>query len=81
MSEPISQGDLDPAEWSDPVATYDLVAPRYAERFVGELDHKPFDRALLERFAARWRPVAADLPVCDLGCGPGHIGAYLAGQE
>ena len=62
-----------------PVATYDHVAALYADKFVGELAHKPFDRDLLDRFANEVAPRStADLPVCDLGCGPGHIGAYLA---
>lgn len=67
----------DQGEWSDPARTYDVVAGRYADTFVAELAHKPFDRALLLRFAASVppHPVAA---VCDLGCGPGHIGGFLA---
>lgn len=79
MSGPISQED--PAEnlWANPKATYDLVADRYADHFSDELDGKPFDRDLLTRF------VSSQLgdrdrtgPICDLGCGPGHVGAFLA---
>jgi SAM-dependent methyltransferase len=55
-------------------ASYDRVAAEYAERIAGELADKPFDRALLDRFAALVRPLG---PVCDLGCGPGHVAAYL----
>ena len=79
MSEPVPGDDIDPAKWADPAATYDKVASAYADRFLHELDHKPFDRELLTRFADNMRPRAgAEAPVCDLGCGPGHIGAFLA---
>jgi SAM-dependent methyltransferase len=53
---------------------YDLVADRYADQFRDELDHKPFDRHWLDRFAALTQGIG---PVCDLGCGPGHVAAYL----
>ena len=49
-------------------AFYDTVAREYAEHFAGELDGKPMDRALLERFADDVRGAG---PVYDLGCGPG----------
>jgi SAM-dependent methyltransferase len=55
---------------------YDLTADDYAEAFFDELDKKPFDRELLERFAAL---IPAGGQVCDLGCGPGHLTAHLAG--
>jgi SAM-dependent methyltransferase len=55
-------------------ASYDRVADEYARRIAGELAHKPFDRALLDRFAAR---VGTDGPVVEVGCGPGHVAAYL----
>ena len=65
----------------DPVhalqASYDAVAEEYLRRISQELDAKPFDRALLDRFAAR---LAAQGPVWDLGCGPGHIARYLLGR-
>ncbi|HVB90488.1 MAG TPA: class I SAM-dependent methyltransferase [Acidimicrobiales bacterium] len=79
MSEPEHRGDTDPGLWADPVPTYDKVARSYAEKFVDELDHKPFDQELLTRYAGIVGPRSSRaLPVCDLGCGPGHIGAYLA---
>jgi SAM-dependent methyltransferase len=53
--------------------SYDRLAAKYAERIYGELAHKPFDREALARLAA-----AADGPVCDLGCGPGHVARLLA---
>jgi uncharacterized protein YceH (UPF0502 family) len=55
------------------VAAYDEVASPYAERFLHELEQKPFDRWLLERIAA----LAAGRPVADVGCGPGQITAHL----
>ena len=64
---------------NEPVSTtirddYDRVAGEYARRIADELAHKPFDRALLDRFS---RQVAGRGPVCDLGCGPGHVARYL----
>lgn len=53
---------------------YDVAAAAYARKFVGELDHKPFDRRLLQRFAAS---IGEGRPVLDLGCGPGHTTAHL----
>ncbi len=49
-------------------AFYDAVAHEYADNFADELDGKPMDRALLERFAADVRGAG---PVYDLGCGAG----------
>jgi SAM-dependent methyltransferase len=54
--------------------SYDRVAAEYAARIFDELTHKPLDRALLDRFAERVRGAG---PVCDLGCGPGHVARYL----
>ena len=56
--------------------SYDRVAEEYARRYFHELDHKPFDREQLARFAERVRDVG---PVCDLGCGPGQIARFLHG--
>ena len=54
--------------------TYDAVAEPYADAYFDELSRKPFDCALLERFAA-------SLPsgglVADIGCGPGQIARFL----
>lgn len=55
-------------------AAYDIASEAYARKFIDELDHKPFDRELLKRFAAC---VGAERPVLDLGCGPGHTTAHL----
>jgi len=54
--------------------SYDLVADEYVRRIFDELQHKPLDRQLLDRFAASVRDVG---PVCDMGCGPGHVARYL----
>jgi len=55
------------------VAGYDAVAPAYAEQVRAELEAKPFDCWLLDRLAC-----LANGPVADVGCGPGHVAAYLA---
>jgi SAM-dependent methyltransferase len=70
--------DPDPALFADPRPAYDTTAESYAATFLHELSHKPFDRDLLDRFATAVAPAAHQAMVCDLGCGPGHIGAYLA---
>jgi len=55
-------------------SSYDAVAGGYAEQLVDELDHLPFERWLLDRVAAH----AGGGPVVEVGCGPGHVTAYLA---
>lgn len=55
-------------------ASYNQVAEEYVARFSDELAHKPFDRELLDLFAADVTNLG---PVCDIGCGPGHIADYL----
>ena len=54
--------------------SYDSAAKAYAEHLAKELDHKPLDRHLLNRFA---EDTAGRGLVADLGCGPGHIARYL----
>lgn len=54
--------------------SYDVVTEEYIRRFYRELDHKPFDRDILDKFADM---VHGKGPVCDLGCGPGHVARYL----
>ncbi|HTT64427.1 MAG TPA: gamma-glutamylcyclotransferase [Bryobacteraceae bacterium] len=54
--------------------SYDRMAAEYARRIYDELQHKPLDRALLDRFAAA---VRGHGEVCDMGCGPGHVARYL----
>ncbi len=55
--------------------SYDTVAEEYRSRIGGELAHKPLDRGLLTALLEQTEPGA---PVADLGCGPGHVTAWLA---
>jgi len=55
--------------------SFDAVAEAYAAQFAEELSRKPFDRGWLERFAAAWRGPG---PVLEVGCGPGHVGRFVA---
>jgi SAM-dependent methyltransferase len=65
---------MDPHKVADVQHSYDRVADEYIQRIFGELRYKPLDRQLLERFAVRVHGLG---PVCDLGCGPGHVARYL----
>lgn len=56
--------------------TYDEAAEEYAARFSDSLAEYPMERGLLASFAELATAVGG--PVADLGCGPGHITAYLA---
>ena len=55
---------------------YATIARAYREQVSGELAGKPLDRGFLDAFAER----CAGGPIVDLGCGPGHVAAYLAGR-
>ena len=55
----------------------DVVADEYVERIFPELEHKPLDRQLLDRFAEKCVRLGR---VCDMGCGPGHVARYLHEQ-
>ncbi|WP_405726043.1 class I SAM-dependent methyltransferase [Streptomyces sp. NBC_00028] len=55
--------------------SYDTVAEEYTTRLHAELEGKPLDRALLTALLEQTEPGA---PVGDLGCGPGHVAAWLA---
>lgn len=55
-------------------ASYDTVAADYDELLRDSLATMPLERALLGTFVER---VGAG-PICDVGCGPGRIAAYLA---
>jgi SAM-dependent methyltransferase len=80
MSEPTAD-DRPPQDQERVRASYDAVAATYTERVHDELRNKPLDRGLLHAFAdqlvSEHRPDAA---VCDMGCGPGHVGAFLAAR-
>jgi len=54
--------------------SYDQLAEEYANHLFDELQNKPFDRELLDRFAAGMK---ARGQVCDMGCGPGHVARHL----
>jgi len=54
--------------------SYDSAAMAYAERLFNELDAKPLDRHLLNRFAESMKGKGL---VADMGCGPGHVAKYL----
>ncbi len=55
-------------------SSYDRLAAEYTRLLYNELDHKPLDRELLDRFA---RLVKGKGRACDMGCGPGQVAAYL----
>ncbi|MBA2952576.1 DUF480 domain-containing protein [Nocardioides sp. MAH-18] len=55
-------------------AAYDAVAATYSETLFNELTGLPFESWLLDRVAA----YADGGPVVEVGCGPGHVTAYLA---
>jgi len=54
--------------------SYDRLAEEYARRISDELQHKPLDRELLDRFA---KQTEGRGDICDMGCGPGHVARYL----
>ena len=56
-------------------SSYDAVAVDYAETFADELRDLPFETWLLDRVIAH----AAGRPVVEVGSGPGHVTAHLAG--
>jgi len=64
-------------QWVDTATSYDRVAADYVRHIYHELDGKPADREILDRFAARLRGRGV---VCDMGCGPGQIARYLRGR-
>jgi SAM-dependent methyltransferase len=53
---------------------YDRLAVDYACHVFHELEDKPFDREVLNHFAAEVGQLGE---ICDMGCGPGHIARYL----
>ena len=55
--------------------SYDEVADDYAAHIGGELAYKPLDRALLTALVE----LAGGSAIADIGCGPGHVTAFLAG--
>jgi SAM-dependent methyltransferase len=65
---------MDADKPKDCQSTYDCVVDEYVRRIFDEPPHRPLDRQLLDRFASSVRDAG---PVCDMGCGPGHVNAYL----
>lgn len=65
---------MNPEKLASLQAGYNKVAGHYVERIFNELDHKPLDRLLLDRFA---ESVGRSGRICDMGCGPGHVTNYL----
>ncbi|HWR42637.1 class I SAM-dependent methyltransferase [Sporomusa sp.] len=61
-------------EGADFVQYYNHTAAEYAEKYLHELDNKPLDRYSLQVFA---NLVKDNGPVCDVGCGSGHIAGHL----
>ena len=61
---------------TDTQTSYDRVAAEYTARIADELSHKPFDRKMLDWLSKK----AGSGLICDMGCGPGHIAAYLQSQ-
>ena len=66
--------NLSTKQIADVSYSYDQVADEYVARIFDELKDKPFDRDLLDQFAARIKDSGK---VCDMGCGPGHVARYL----
>lgn len=53
---------------------YDLAAEEYAKSFLNELDGKPFDRNILDRFS---QMLPEGSLIFDFGCGSGQTTQYL----
>jgi SAM-dependent methyltransferase len=61
--------------------SYDRVSRAYCQAFFDELSRKPFDRELLDAYAARTTARGRPGAVWDIGCGPGHVGRYLFDRD
>jgi ubiquinone/menaquinone biosynthesis C-methylase UbiE len=59
---------------SDIQSGYDKAAAAYAQNFIDEQAKKPMDQEMLQRFADETHGKGI---VCDMGCGPGQVGAWL----
>lgn len=58
-------------------AAYDAIARDYHQQLGEELAGKPLDRGVLQAFTE----LAAEGPVADVGCGPGHVTRFLAARR
>ena len=65
-----------PADLDAVRSSYDRVADNYVAMKMSDLAPEPWLRAALAAFAEN---VSGLGPVLDVGCGPGHISAHLAG--
>lgn len=55
--------------------SYDVLAANHADVIASALDDRPLDRALFATFAEL---AGKDLPVADVGCGPGRVTILLS---
>ncbi len=53
---------------------YNLTANEYSQKFINELDQKPFDRNILDRFSVM---MPSESLIYDFGCGSGQTTKYL----
>lgn len=53
---------------------YNQTAKEYAEEFLHELEYKPFDRSILDRFSDKLPEASL---IYDFGCGPGQTTKYI----
>ncbi|MCX5382398.1 class I SAM-dependent methyltransferase [Streptomyces sp. NBC_00083] len=79
MPRDASPEDSPPGSLAATREAYDGAADAYARLFRDSLRDSPLDRAMLGVFAEAVR-VGGGGRVADLGCGPGHVTAYLAGS-
>ncbi|WP_057940269.1 class I SAM-dependent methyltransferase [Algoriphagus resistens] len=55
---------------------YNSITEEYSSKFLDELSQNHFDRLLLKAFQSENK---SNETIVDLGCGPGHLSAFLAG--
>jgi SAM-dependent methyltransferase len=68
---------VDTDDWLTETRTsYDTVADSYADQLRDALDGKPYLQAALALFTELARAHGGG-PVADVGCGPGHVTAYV----
>jgi ubiquinone/menaquinone biosynthesis C-methylase UbiE len=67
---------MDPFDPAAVRSAYDAVAEDYVRAFADDLDQLPLDRLILDKAVEQ---VSGDVPVLDLGCGPGQVASYVAG--
>lgn len=71
----IASGIEQPADLDVVRTSYDRVADNYVEMNLGDITTYPWLRTAIDGFAAAVHDLG---PVLDVGCGPGHVTAYLA---